>query len=46
MIGLRLPLLMDSDLANLAAVMAYLIGGTIAIALLAGWALKRFGPKK
>jgi hypothetical protein len=37
---------MDSDLANLLEVMAYLIGGTIVIALLAGWALKRFGPRK
>jgi hypothetical protein len=37
---------MTSDFANLLEVMAYLILGTLAIALLAGWILKRFGPPK
>jgi hypothetical protein len=37
---------MDSDLANLLEVMLYLIGGTIAIAVLAGWVLRRLGPRK
>jgi hypothetical protein len=37
---------MNSDLANQLLVMAYLIVGTIGIALFAGWALKRFGPRK
>jgi len=37
---------MTSDFANLLEVMAYLISGTLAIGLLAGWILKRFGPPK
>lgn len=37
---------MNSDLANLLEVMAYLVLGTTAIALGAGWLLKRFGPRK
>ena len=31
---------------NLLKVLAYLIVGTAGIVLLAGWALKRFGPRK
>jgi hypothetical protein len=37
---------MDPDLFNLIKVVAYLIVGTLGIALLAGWAMKRFGPPK
>jgi len=37
---------MNSDLASLLEVMVYLTLGTIAIALAAGWMLKRFGPRK
>jgi hypothetical protein len=37
---------MTSDFANLLKVMAYLILGTVAIALFAGWILRRFGPPK
>jgi hypothetical protein len=38
---------MDPDLVNLLKVVAYLILGTVGIALLIGWALKWFGsPKK
>ena len=37
---------MNSDLAGLLEVMAYLTLGTIVIALAAGWLLKRFGPRK
>ena len=36
----------NSELVNLLKVVAYLILGTISIALLAGWALKRFSPPK
>jgi hypothetical protein len=38
--------IMNSDFVNLLKVLAYLILGTISIAWLAGWALKRFGPPK
>jgi len=31
---------------GLLMVMVYLIGGTVGIALFAGWLLKRFGPRK
>jgi hypothetical protein len=31
---------------SLMVVMIYLIGGTVAIAMAAGWLLKRFGPRK
>jgi hypothetical protein len=37
---------MNFDFANELEVMAYLIGGTVGIALFAGWVLKRFGPRK
>ena len=37
---------MNPDLASLLEVMVYLALGTIAIALGAGWLLKRFGPRK
>jgi hypothetical protein len=37
---------MDPELFNLLKVVAYLILGTVSIALLAGWAMKRFGPPK
>lgn len=37
---------MSVELASLLRVLAYLIVGTISIAALAGWALKRFGPPK
>jgi hypothetical protein len=37
---------MNSDLTSLLEVMAYLTLGTLAIALAAGWLLKRFGPRK
>lgn len=37
---------MDSEFINLLKVLGYLILGTIAIVLLAGWVLKRFGPRK
>jgi hypothetical protein len=37
---------MDPELVNLLKVVAYLILGTVSIALLAGWAMKRFGPPK
>ena len=36
----------NSELVNLLKVVAYLIVGTISIALLIGWPLKRFGPPK
>jgi hypothetical protein len=36
----------NPELVNLLKVVAYLIVGTIGIAWLAGWALKRFGPPK
>ncbi len=36
---------MNSD-ANSLLVLVYLVGGTLGIALLVGWALKRFGPPK
>jgi len=36
----------DPELVSLLEVVAYLILGTIGIALLAGWAMKRFGPPK
>jgi hypothetical protein len=35
---------MDTDFVNLLMVAAYLIAGTVGIALLVGWALKRFCP--
>jgi hypothetical protein len=31
---------------NLFVVMLYLIGGTVGIAVFAGWLLRRFGPRK
>jgi hypothetical protein len=37
---------MDTEFINLLKVLAYLILGTAGIVLLAGWALKRFGPRK
>jgi hypothetical protein len=37
---------MNSDFASQLEVMAYLIVSTLAIALFAGWVLKRFGPRK
>jgi hypothetical protein len=37
---------MDAEFINELKVVAYLIVGTISIALLGGWALKRFGPPK
>jgi len=37
---------MNSDFAGLLEVMVYLLLGTIAIALAAGWLLKRFGPRE
>lgn len=37
---------MDSDLIHLLEIMAYLILGTVGIALLAGWLLRHFGPRK
>jgi hypothetical protein len=36
---------MNSD-ADTLLVVVYLVGGTLGIALLVGWALKRFGPPK
>jgi hypothetical protein len=36
----------DPELINLLKVVAYLFLGTIGIALLAGWAMKHFGPPK
>jgi hypothetical protein len=36
---------MNSD-ANSLLVLVYLVGGTLGIALMMGWALKRFGPPK
>ena len=41
---MKLP--MNSDLAGLLEVTVYLILGTVAIALAAGWLLKRFGPRE
>jgi len=35
---------MDPDFVNLLMVAAYLIVGMVSIALLVGWALKRFCP--
>ena len=37
---------MNVEFINLLKVLAYLIMGTAGIALLAGWALKRLGPRK
>ena len=37
---------MRLEFVNGLKVVAYLLFGTISIALLAGWALKRFGPPK
>jgi hypothetical protein len=37
---------MNLDFANELEVMAYLILGTVGIALFAGWLLRRFGPRK
>jgi hypothetical protein len=39
-------IIMNSDFVNLLKVLGYLILGTVSIVLLAGWALKRFGPPK
>jgi hypothetical protein len=36
----------SAEFVNLLKVLAYLIVGTAGIVLLAGWALKRFGPPK
>jgi hypothetical protein len=36
----------NAEFINYLKVVAYLIVGTISIALFAGWALKRFGPPK
>jgi hypothetical protein len=37
----------NSEFLNALLVLAYLAGGTVGIALLVGWLLKRFGsPKK
>ena len=36
----------NTEFINELKVVAYLIVGTISIALLAGWALKRVGPPK
>jgi hypothetical protein len=36
----------NTEFINYLKVLAYLIVGTISIALLCGWALKRFGPPK
>jgi hypothetical protein len=36
----------NPEFVNLLKVLAYLIVGTGGIVLLAGWALKRFGPPK
>jgi predicted membrane channel-forming protein YqfA (hemolysin III family) len=38
--------IMDPDFFNLLKVLVYLILGTVGIVLLAGWALKRLGPRK
>jgi hypothetical protein len=38
--------IMDPGFFNLLKVLAYLIVTTVGIVLLAGWALKRFGPPK
>jgi len=40
------PTIMNLEFVNLLQVVAYLTVGTIGIALLAGWILKRFGPPK
>ena len=37
---------MDAEFINELKVVAYLIVGTIGIALLAGWVLQQFGPPK
>jgi uncharacterized membrane protein AbrB (regulator of aidB expression) len=37
---------MNSDLTSQLMVIGYLILGTVGIALLAGWLLKRFGPRR
>jgi hypothetical protein len=37
---------MSVELTDILAVLAYLVLGTIGIALLVGWALKRPGPPK
>lgn len=37
---------MDTANFNILPVAAYLTVGTLVIAWLAGWALKRFGPRK
>lgn len=37
---------MNADFFNGLLVAVYLIGGTISIVLLVGWALKRFGSRK
>jgi hypothetical protein len=37
---------MNLDFANALAILGYLVVGTVGIALFAGWALKRFGPRK
>ena len=38
--------IMNPELFNLLKVLAYLIVAAVGIILLAGWALKRFGPPK
>jgi hypothetical protein len=37
------PGIMNPDTLNLLKVVAYLVLGTLSLALLGGWALKRFG---
>lgn len=37
---------MDPDTLDTLKVLAYLVVGTLGMALLGGWALKRFGPPK
>jgi hypothetical protein len=36
----------NAEFINSLMVVGYLITGTVAIALIAGWLLKRFGPRK
>jgi hypothetical protein len=36
---------MESEFSNSVEVVAYLIIGTLVIAVVAGWLLKRFGPR-
>ena len=37
---------MNSDFANVLEIVVYLVVGTVAIALLTGWVIKRFGTRK